>query len=112
ALIFSLSRTLSIACRVGVHDKVRTSGHAMVAIGAGAREVPVLKPANVRFGSLPDIPLILAAREELGTMSALPPKADMGRHRCHVRFVPKADITEDRGHGRFLPIADIVLPIR
>ena len=25
-------------------------------------------------------------------MSALPPKADMNRHRCDVRFVPKADI--------------------
>jgi hypothetical protein len=26
-------------------------------------------------------------------MSALPPKADMDRHACDVRFVPKADIS-------------------
>src|SRR6516162_6454562 len=25
-------------------------------------------------------------------MSALPPKADIAKHECHVRFVPKADI--------------------
>jgi hypothetical protein len=29
----------------------------------------------------------------LRSMSALPPKADIADHDCHVRFVPKADIT-------------------
>jgi hypothetical protein len=40
----------------------------MVAIRAGAREVPVLKPADVRFGS----------------------KADIRRCLLHVRFTPKS----------------------
>src|SRR6516164_8636018 len=40
---------------------------------------------NVRFGSKADI----AARR---VMSALPPKADIDRHGCDVRFVPKADM--------------------
>src|SRR5262249_905663 len=32
-------------------------------------------------------------------MSALPPKADVERHDCHVRFVPKADVGEQPGLG-------------
>ena len=28
-------------------------------------------------------------------MSALPPKADIAEHDCHVRFVPKADNIDD-----------------
>jgi len=40
----------------------------MVAIRAGAREVPVLKPADVRFGS----------------------KADMNRSNRDVRFTPES----------------------
>jgi hypothetical protein len=42
-------------------------------------------------------------------MSALPPKADMARHGCYVRFVPTADIAApepERGHRRkSLPLA-------
>jgi hypothetical protein len=48
-------------------------------------------------------------------MSALPPKADIGRHHFDVRFVPEADITL-RGTptliatSRFLPAAAEVTP--
>jgi hypothetical protein len=35
------------------------------------------------------------------TMSALPPKADIPRRECDVRYVPKADIDECMGHVRF-----------
>jgi hypothetical protein len=47
----------------------------MVAIRAGAREVPVLKPADVRFGS----------------------KADIRSDKSHVRFTPKS------GHQTDIP---------
>jgi hypothetical protein len=36
-------------------------------------------------------------------MSALPPKADITRHDCDVRFVPKADI--QRRGGILVPLA-------
>jgi len=36
-------------------------------------------------------------------MSALPPKADIAKRNCHVRFVPKADIAPT-GHARVTPM--------
>src|SRR5262245_27478818 len=57
----------------------------MVAIRAGAREVPVLKPADVRFGS----------------------KADICSAQAHVRFTPNSDIDCVFRHVRFGPKADI-----
>jgi hypothetical protein len=48
----------------------------------------LLLATSVRFGSLADIAAALPN-------VALPPKADLTDHRCHVRFVPEADITSD-----------------
>jgi hypothetical protein len=42
-------------------------------------------------------------------MSALPPKADIDEHDCHVRFVPKADIEYTVTGGNYVvAIAGII----
>src|SRR5262245_13544111 len=72
---------------------------------SGSTTVRVLAPAY-RWGLLfflffPVLPQLRVIRrnpacivfgEQLGTMSALPPKADIAECDRHVRFVPKADI--------------------
>ena len=75
----------------------------MVAIRVSAREVPVLKPADVRFGSKADICSAKGhvrftpnsdrkSRHLPKVMSALLPKADMCGATKDVRFGPEADI--------------------
>jgi hypothetical protein len=41
-----------------------------------------------QLGDIGRDPSRLVAGEQLGTMSALPPKADIAERDCHVRFVP------------------------
>jgi hypothetical protein len=53
---------------------------------------------SCQLGDIASDPPRLIAREQLGTMSALPPKADIVQHGGNVRFVPKADISRLLDH--------------